>query len=140
MTNEEKDLLLSDLIARLKYGVKFPMMCWDEETGETIKPVTLYSINTDGYCRVSEDDYSPYIDEIKPYLFPLSSMTEEQKEEYYYIVNYISPDDTENFVEGEFIYVNQINQLLHFYHTNHLDYRGLIPMGLANDATGKNIY
>ena len=25
-------------------------------------------------------------------------------------------------------------------HKNHFDYRGLIPMGLANDATGLNIY
>ena len=140
MNAEEKDLLLNDLNGRLRYGVKFPMMLWDEETGESIRPVTLYSVSQDGYCRVLEDDYMPYIDEIKPYLFPLSSMTEKQKEEYYYIVNYISPDDTENLVEGEFVYVNQINQLLHFYHMNHLDYRGLIPQDLAIDATGKNVY
>ena len=120
MNAEEKDLLLNDLNGRLRYGVKFPMMLWDEETGESIRPVTLYSVSQDGYCRVLEDDYMPYIDEIKPYLFPLSSMTEKQKEEYYYIVNYISPDDIENLVEGEFIYVNQISQLLHFYHMNHI--------------------
>lgn len=140
MKAEDKDLLLNDLNGRLRYGVKFPMMLWDEETGESIRPVTLYSVSQDGYCRILEDDYMPYIDEIKPYLFPLSSMTEKQEEEYYYIVNYISPDDTENLVEGEFIYVNQISQLLHFYHMNHLDYRGLIPQDLAIDATGKNIY
>ena len=57
-----------------------------------------------------------------------------------YIVNCISPDDTDNWKEGEFIYVEQFTQLMHFYHKNHLDYRGLITMGLATDATGLNIY
>jgi hypothetical protein len=80
------------------------------------------------------------IEGFKPILFPLSSMTEEQKQEYTYIVNYISFDDTDNWKEGEFIYVKQIAQLMHFYHKNHLDYMDLIPMGLAIDATGKNIY
>jgi hypothetical protein len=67
-------------------------------------------------------------------------MTEAQKEEYHYIVNYISSDDTENWREGEFIYVDAINQLLHFYYTNHIDFNGLIPKGIAVDATDKNIY
>ena len=70
----------------------------------------------------------------------MSSMTEEQKEEYHYIVNYLSPDDTDNWREDEFIYVNQMTALLHFYLNNHLDYRGLIEKGLAFDATDKNIY
>ena len=124
MTKEE-ELLLKDLCGRLPYGVKFPMMCWDEETGETIKPVTLYSINKDGYCHVSEDDYSPYIDEVKPYLFPKSSMTVEQRDSHRFLASsaYASPKG-----------------LIDFYHKNHIDYRGLIPMGLAEDATDKNIY
>ena len=67
-------------------------------------------------------------------------MTEDQKNEYYGIVNYISSVDTENWKEGEFIYVDQFSSLVHFYHRNHLDYLGLIPMGLAIDATGLNIY
>ena len=124
MTQEDKELLLKDLCARLPYGVKL-----DTLEGPQELDIRWLAINM---CNIS----SPYL----PYLFPLSSMTEEQKEEYYYIVNYISPDDTENWAEGEFVYVNQIEQLLHFYYTNHLDYRGLIPMGLANDATGLNIY
>ena len=88
-------------------------------------------------------DGTPYKvkpESIKPYLIPLSKMSEEQKEEYYYIVNYLSEDDTENYAEGEFIYTAQLTQLLAFYHRNNIDYRGLIPMGLAIDATGLNIY
>jgi hypothetical protein len=137
MTQNEKDLLLKDLCARLPYGV----ICKDDYAKVEGKLVQI-GINYD-MCLLS-DDYGKtefaYIPNCKPYLFPLSSMTEEQIQEYTYIVNYISSDDTENWVEGEFIYVEQFTQLMHFYHTNHLDYMGLIPMGMAIDATGLNIY
>ena len=133
MTQEEKDLLLKDLCARLPYGVKI------QSTDENI--ITLTGIILPNHYTTINGVYS-FCDccPMKPYLFPLSSMTEEQKQEYTYIVNYISPDDTENWKEGEFIYVEQFSQLMHFYHINHLDYMGLIPMGLAVDATGLNIY
>lgn len=124
MTNEEKDLLLKDLCSRLPYCVKCEMTCWDEELGEVIRPVTLYSINKDGYCYISEDDYSPYIEEIKPYLFPFSSMTEEQKEDMIKSSCGIGLD----------------KNVFDWYNKNHFDWRGLIPKGLANDATGLNIY
>ena len=138
MTQEEKQLLLVYLCARLPSGVKFAC----NKNIYTAKGLDLivtdegdweYAVTAKGIAPVE-------IDLIKPYLFPLSSMTEEQKQEYTYIVNYISSDDTENWVEGEFIYVEQFTQLMHFYHINHLDYMGLIPMGLAIDATGLNIY
>ena len=146
MTQEDKELLIKDLSARLPYGVKAYVKNWSNfKTYEDVYVVksTFPSLNEVHVQSKtgSLDVLIGYYDyEIKPYLFPLSSMTEEQKEEYHYIVNYISPDDTENWSEGEFVYVNQIEQLLNFYHTNHLDYRGLIPMDLAIDATGLNIY
>lgn len=130
---EDKELLLKDLCARLPYGV----ICYDEAQKET---GIFKHFEYEGFGRIHNGRAVRFIENIKPYLFPLSSMTDEQKEEYHYIVNYISPDDTENWVEDEFIYVNQMEQLLHFYHINHLDYRGLIPMGLAIDATGLGIY
>lgn len=135
MTSYEKDILLKDLCSRLPYGVK----------------AEKYTIRIDGefvpYRHVevvtakdiiTQKDCPGYT--IRPYLFPMTSMTEEQKQEYTYIVNYISPDDTENWKEGEFIYVEQFSELMYFYHINHLDYMGLIPMGLAIDATNLNIY
>ena len=147
MTQNEKDLLLKDLCTRLPYGVKVKFRA--NEVIE-IKEKFIYNVDgeysyiTNGKSYLTLDIIkmlsNNYLDEIKPYLFPLSSMTEEQKQEYTYIVNYISSDDTENWKEGEFIYVEQFTQLMHFYHINHLDYMGLIPMGLANDATGLNIY
>ena len=129
MTQEDKDLLLRDLCARLPYNVAID--CRDEDSR-----FTCY-LTTDMLREIQNNNHYW---EYKPYLFPLESMTEEQKNEYHYIVNYISFDDTENWKEGEFVYVDQFSQLMHFYHINHLDYMGLIPMGLANDATGKNIY
>ena len=144
MTQEQKELLLKDLCARVPHGVKarckIPVN--QNESEEIVGQVTSVHYNisivqVEGFDVIV--DYNPYF-EIKPYLFPLSSMTEKQKEEYNYIVNYISPDDTENWAEGEFVYVNQIEQLLHFYHTNHLDYRGLLEKELALDATGLDIY
>lgn len=144
MTQSEKDLLLKDLSARLPYGVKFPMICWDDKIGEAIRPVTLYSINQDGYCHVSEDDYSPYIDEVKPYLFPMSSMTEEQRFEVSKILGkdvVIFSDYllTINNCRKSFSY-KELDTLFNWFDKNHFDYRGLIPMGLAEDATGLNIY
>lgn len=137
MTQSDKELLLKDLCGRLPYGVKIsiPDLWTQNREVEILDEIFkgddgLYRVNPKGQC----------IEYVKPYLFPLSSMTDEQKQEYIYIVNYISSDDTDNWKEGEFIYVEHFSQLLHFYHINHLDYMGLIPMGLANDATGLNIY
>lgn len=149
MTQADKELLLKDLCARLPYSIKFPITVKNPITSEPIEITgTISTINRHGIVSFVWDyegqeilvKDSLHIKDVKPYLFPLSSMTEEQKQEYTYIVNYISSDDTENWKEGEFIYVEQFTQLMHFYHANHLDYMGLIPMGLVNDATGKNIY
>jgi hypothetical protein len=144
MKQEDKDLLLTDLSARLPYGV------WvkDIHTNiirklSNIVVYPLYDGNNikDYICSIKMfDDHYVDIEYIRLFLYPLSSMTEEQKKEYTHIVNYISSDDTDNWKEGEFIYVEQLDQLMHFYHKNHLDYKGLIEKGLALDATGLNIY
>lgn len=137
LTQEDKLLLLTDLCGRIPFGV----VCTDTYLNETGTLIAI-GLNYDMGVLDKDDgeDVSVYIPNCKPYLFPLESMTEEQKNEYHYIVNYISSDDTENWKEGEFVYVDQLSQLMHFYHINHLDYMGLIPKGLANDATGLNIY
>ena len=137
----DKELLLKDLCARLPYGIKFPMMCWDEEAGETIKPVTLYSINKDGYCSVSEDDYSPHIDEIKPYLFPMSSMTREQNDLWRdaWFPDLMTITDV-NYPESEKYLAVSHAKSLDWLYKNHIDIYGFIEKGLAIDATGLNIY
>jgi hypothetical protein len=80
-----------------------------------------------------------YLSEVKPYLFPLSSMTEEQKQ---YLKNRFCYDwDGEPYELWKYqIEIWDADELIDWFHKNHFDYRGLIPMGLANDATGLNIY
>ena len=148
MTQEDKELLLKDICARLPYGVKAYVKNWSKLDGKYYEDIydvksvfpSLNEVHVQSKTGSVDVILGYYDYDIKPYLFPLSSMTAEQKQEYAYIVNYISSDDTENWKEGEFIYVEQFTQLMHFYHINHLDYMCLIPMGLAIDATGKNIY
>ena len=126
---EEKNLLLKDLCTRLPYGVRYRHFTWNDEYGETYIAAQIYSINTDGYVKNCHDDETVYIDNVRPYLFPLSSMTEEQKKEYQYITERWMNDPAYSIGDS----TDRLNK-------NHFDYRGLIEKGLAIDATGLNIY
>lgn len=124
MTQEEKDLLLKDLCARLPYGVKVKLgdnpNIFDLEY--RIKFAVMYG---------DSDKLEDILDiiNIKPYLFPLSSVTDEQKEEYRYIIERWMYDSSYS-----------ISDITDWLNKNHFDYRGLIEKGLAIDATGLNIY
>ena len=141
MTQEDKELLMKDLCARLPYGVKI-----------VIQDTFKYSIVSREYHVLDVSNFSdifcfnykkfdkrmkkamrerPNDIVIKPYLFPLSSMTKEQKKEYAHILVMSS-----NLACSQLI--GETTQ--DWFNKNHFDYRGLIPMGLAEDATDKNIY
>lgn len=132
MTQEEKDLLLKDLCARLPYGVKIHHLGNHKHNLYKLEVVAAVNYEIFITSQGPYMDNCPFIakcagiEEIKPYLFPLSSMTEEQKKEEYEICK-------------EFI-IGYESNLIDFYNKYHLDYRGLIPKDLAIDATGKNIY
>ena len=125
MTQEDKELLLKDLCARLPYRVKVNTIQGDF----TIIGLTTERVFTTCETEGCHNDFP--IDCIKPYLFPLSSMTEEQTKE---LINLINTGQNNN---NEFM---RSLCRIEFYHKYHFDYMGLIPMGLAIDATGKNIY
>ena len=129
MTQEDKELLIKDLCARLPYGVRYRHFTWNDEFGEIYIAARIYSINTDGYVKNCYDDETVYIDNVRPYLFPLLSMTEEQKKEYQYI--------TERWMNDPSYSISDSTDWLN---KNHFDYRGLIEKGLAIDATGLNVY
>ena len=116
MTQEQKDLLLKDLCARLPYGVKISV----NDKVETLQGINILDTVVEYDSCLSSD-----IEEVKPYLFPLSSMTEEQEKEWRYTLS----------SDGNITY-----DTVDWCNKNHFDYRGLIPMGLANDATELNIY
>lgn len=122
----QKDLLLKDLCARLPYRVKVQRYSYDDDV-ETIE--TLYEIDSDGCMSTLECDTLKYI--AKPYLFPLSNMTAEQYDEMSDIIHTICHSGYAHHFA---------HKLTDWYNKNHFDYRGLIPMGLAIDVTGLNIY
>ena len=132
MTQEEKDLLLKDLCARLPYGVKV------RTTYISPKTKKRDDVGIDVLCAVGISMLIEGYEEHKPYLFPLSSMTEEQKKEYDTIIYSDIELHSERYYDV--IDIDEFEVLMDFYHKHHIDYRGLIPMGLANDATELNIY
>ena len=134
MTQKEKDLLLKDLCARLPYGVKISVESWDEEEQDCIDKVdVLYSVNGDEYIKSANEDYEFNIEDIKPYLFPMSSMTEWQERELKILMK--------NSIEScGMLTPYDCLEMERFFNENHIDWRGLIPKGLAIDATELNIY
>ena len=129
MTEQEnKELLLKDLCARLPYGIKFLRESWNYEWDQEQSVIeVLEDIDKDGYINNTKV-YD--VGDIKPYLFPMSSMTEEQSKVYHELINGMF---------GTSALIN-FEVLTDFFNANHLDYRGLIKKGLAIDATGLNIY
>lgn len=151
MIQKQNDLLLKDLCARLPYGVKCCIYNFGEDTIR-IKEDILWSVQGDNILTLKsyvEKGEAYMYHQIKPYLFPLSSMTEEQKKEISKKYNYYNPYqlcvEITNHREGYWDKDNSCDLqdylwLEDLFNKNHFDYRGLIPMGLANDATGLNIY
>ena len=136
MTQEKKDLLIKDLCGRLPYGIK--IMIDDKYLTEDMiksgydKIQELYGITYEGNVELLNMDYHMPVESIKPYLFPMSSMTEEQDKEYALL-------QTSAGNEG-FLYPWNCANMVKWLIENHFDYNGLIPMGLAKDATNLDIY
>ena len=132
MTQENQELLFKDLCGRIPYGVKCQVYNFSlPYTLSGIIPSRLFWVYQELYFE--ELDYKEcngFVDikHCKPYLFPLSSMTEEQKEEFDRLYTY------------DALIVEPQWKLIDFCNKHHLDYRGLIPMGIAIDATKLNVY
>lgn len=157
MTQNEKDLLLKVLCARLPYNIKFsiiwpyPIKSEPIETISTIFAINRYGIISFIWTYEKEEILQKNainILDIKPYLFPLSSMTEEQKYNFYcrFIESDYDFDDFKEFYLDNgmwhklFTTLEDIEAIIDWFHKNYFDYRGLISMGLAIDATNLNIY
>lgn len=152
MTQEEKDLLLKDLCARLPYGVKFMIdetyLTKDMITGGYDKTQELYGITCEGNVELLNMDYHMPVESIKPYLFPLSSMTEEQYKEWGdlagepldEILTRNAKDEIMSTLEHHLLVAKSSTDPVNYCYKNHFDIYGLIEKGLAIDATGLNIY
>ena len=135
MNEENKKLLLKDLSARLTHGVKL-MIDKKYLTEDMIKTgydktQELYGITCEGNVELLNMAYHMPVEAIKPYLLPLSSMTAEQKREYVHIANECS-----NIASSQIIGIT----IQDWFDKNHIDYRGLIPKRLAEDATYLDLY
>ena len=127
MKKKEKELLLRDLCCRLPYGVK---VLWNGHEGKRVvklykvrlygKGVEDYTINGLAQPEPGYEFDFRICEEVKPYLRPMSSMTEEEKIDFVKVFE----AGTKGFP----------NDLIDFYHEHHLDYRGLIKKGLALEA------
>ena len=145
MTQEHIDLLTKDLSARLHYRLKIKTDFFQTATLISIRKnisygaskdlVVTYDISRQETPFQGDERYGT-ISQIKPYLFPLSSMTEEQSKE----LEEIDPEFYSLICENGDICVSMDVRGYDWLNKNHFDYRGLIPMGLAIDATNKNIY
>lgn len=146
LLNSDKELLLKDLCARLPYGVKIALKNSEAYHHDNVAKkgdITIDRLKgfNGSYFSIYHDDPLDWdwcvsdidIKDIKPYLFPLSSMTEAQKIEYGYLHSVIFSCFEDGLCEA-------LAKLQNWLNENHFDYRGLIPMGLANDSTGLNIY
>ena len=124
MKQEERQLLLKDLSARLPYN---PMVHIHD----------LDTIDYDNYLyAIYLDDMMSYSIRLKPYLRPMSSMTKEEEKEYRKTMDkYISnSDDFSKYTEYSWTI-----DTFDFLNAHHFDYRGLIPKGLAFEAP-KDMY
>ena len=120
MTQEEIELVVKDLCGRLPYGV----MCKRGERARKVvyvKPYQLYAIGLDNGEYISQE-YT--LEDVKPYLRPMSSMTEKEYKEWHYL--YLPTPHKNEATETE--------RRIDWLNKNHFDYRGLIEKGLALEA------
>ena len=143
MKIEDQDLLLKDLCGRLPYWVK----CIVKSDGYV---GLIPSIERQYGVLTSDDGRQGEICDIKPCLYPLSSMSREQLNDFYATIRPVIEESLEEYANDETDYEGErpitmktikcdivaVNWML----KNHFDINGLLPMDLAIDATGLNIY
>lgn len=159
MTQEEKDLLLKDICSRIPYEVvgkceidasydtsfdtvfqthKFDAVVYGLKEDLLFVTPLIEDMDEQEFANEEVADGIDILD-VKPYLFPLSSMTKEQKEELKYLCDW-GNDRWSGLVviqEGEFCMNTEI---IDWLNKNHFDYNRLIEKSLALDATGLDVY
>lgn len=123
MKQEDKELLIKDLCARLPYKQQVEILKDGTSITDKLTTATIKYLES-GYW------------DVKPYLLPLSSMTDEENnklgDELIELELKALSDEIDHSVPAAYE--------IDYYNSHHIDYRGLIEKGLAIDATGLNIY
>ena len=136
MEQENKDLLLKDICSRIPYWVRvdymgkiYDVLGISHERLILCKPFMSQTL-----------EYCPLVEEVKPYLFPMSSMTEDIEAEIY------AETGLYDIMENDMVHIEvganflDVCKLFNILNKHRLDYNNLIPKGLAKDATNLNIY
>lgn len=147
MTQEEKSLLFKDLCSRLPSGVQTLADSYKEFDGGVIGrligivPYTGKKYDIQGHLFYQEGCLTPFtIEEIRPYLRPISSMTEEEFDDMFnqlysaqeeFFRNCSNIDTIGKFIANDNVRYDWLNE-------HHFDYRGLIERGLAIEVTEEN--
>lgn len=138
MIQEDKELLLKDLCTRLPYKVIVEFVSYEGEENPWFGELSCKDLD----CFMRDVEFV----EIKPYLFPLSSMTKEQESYLHFNTKFkldicndltVKNDEDDNYFYTD---IYDYSSLIDWCNKNHFDYRGLIEKGLAIDATNLNIY
>jgi len=153
MTQEEKELLLKDLCARLPYKVRCKCVS-GLGGGETEKGVLKYVGNCSGvisnyyegvplHSGFVNNVFYP-IENIKPYLRPMSSMTIEEECEFCNLFECDSVNVMYGYINWTVggscdcydfdIEFSKLAKVIDWLNEHHFDYRGLIEKGLALEA------
>ena len=140
MNQEDKELLLKDLCARLPYHIRLKVWLKDGTTEEGVLDLEH------NYGDILRDAfyYNEIID-IKPFLRPMSSMTEEEKEELSHLLPKdwsVEIDKLNNFYfdmsPSIFMEIDVFLNIIDWLNKKMFDYRGLIEKGLAIAVTEEN--
>lgn len=136
MIQEDKELLLKDLCARLPHKCRVFYEYIDDLDNKTYG----YSLTLNTWCI---DEFIANKAVIKPYLRPMSSMTEEESKQF---LDYIGLDSGISSIEDGYIRIIELGiidldlpyKAVDWLNAHHFDYRGLIPKGLAIEVTEEN--
>jgi hypothetical protein len=127
MTQEEKQLLLVDLCSRLPYVTYYDLSYYGHKTRAVLQEFSASTDPLQSLVRVNTVvGFIPY-ENIKPYLRPMSSMTEEEKKEFHHVASL-----QRNYLGDDIFYTHW--QMYDWLNAHHFDYRGLITKGLALEA------
>ena len=140
---ENKDLLYEDITSRLLYSVKACHKDNEKQSGYIVGVVgDNVMIGSSGFASFN-------INDVRPYLFPLTNITDEQKKELdkKFNVIWIGLKNIHIHYHSEGYWDTDLELdlsdwlwVISWFNKNHFDYRGLIEKGLAIDATDKGIY
>ena len=132
MTNEEKELLIKDLCVRLPYGVMCKIQtCFVFEDGTLRRGSYDKILDLETVTEINEWKETGELEKFKPYLRPMSSMTEEEQKEYVEVIVKSQDCSLENSESA----TTMANDWLL---SKGFDVRGLISKGLAIAVTEEN--